>query len=161
MKPGLKPGLAVGAVAALLVGGVALATSRNSSNSAAPVTPVPQQAAVQPLPNTAFDASAGTTIAVPVETFAPVRERVVYGDRVVDNQRPARTVRTARRARVVTTTRSGKKSALIIGGSAAGGAITGALIGGKKGAVIGGLIGGAGGTVYDRKTRKKRRVVYQ
>jgi hypothetical protein len=161
----MKPALAAGAVAALFVGGVALATSRNSSHQASPGQ-VPQQVAVQPapvvpapVPGTAFDASAGTPAAA-VETAAPARERVVYRDRVVYKERP-RTVRSARRNRVVTKTRSGRKSALIIGGSAAGGAITGALIGGKKGAVIGGLVGGAGGTVYDRKTRKKRRVVPQ
>ena len=114
----VRPAFAVGAVAALFVGGVALATSRNSSHSSIPVKPVAQQIVVQPSPS-------------PV-----VRQRSV--------EQP--TPRVVRRTHVVTTTRSGKKSALIIGGSAAGGAITGALIGGKKGAVIGGLIGGAGGT---------------
>ena len=149
----MKPALAAGAIGALLIGGVALATSRTSSQSSIPVNPVPQQAAPlapAPLPNTAFDASAGTSARV--ETVAPVRQRLVYRDRVVTR---------APRARVVRTTRSGRKSAAIIGGSAAGGAITGAIIGGKKGAVIGGLVGGAAGTVYDRKTRKKKRVVYQ
>ena len=88
-------------------------------------------------------------VAVPVAA-TPVRERVVYRDRVV-----TRTRTTAARPRYYVHKRSKKHSAMIIGGSAAGGAGIGALIGGKKGAVIGGLVGGAGGTIYDRKTHKK------
>ena len=51
------------------------------------------------------------------------------------------------------TTRSVKKSALIIGGSAGAGAGIGAAIGGKKGALIGALLGGGGATVWDQLTR--------
>jgi hypothetical protein len=50
-------------------------------------------------------------------------------------------------------TRSVKKSALIIGGSAGAGAGIGAAIGGKKGALIGALLGGGGATVWDQITR--------
>ncbi len=49
--------------------------------------------------------------------------------------------------------RSFKRSAEIVGGSAAGGALIGALAGGGKGAAVGALAGGAGGYVYDRGTR--------
>lgn len=52
-------------------------------------------------------------------------------------------------------TRSKKKSAAIIVGSAGTGAAIGALAGGGKGAAIGALAGGAAGTVYDQSTRKK------
>ena len=55
----------------------------------------------------------------------------------------------------VHTPRSWKKSALIIGGSAAGGAGLGAIVGGKGGAVKGAVIGGIAGTVYDIATRNK------
>jgi hypothetical protein len=163
----MKPAWAAGAVGALLIGGVALATSRNSSSNV-PVDPAPQQA-IQPLPtaaaplypDTGFQAQAGAApapvTAEPVATAAPVRERVVYRDRVVYRNRTV----ARRRAHVVRTTRPGHKSALIIGGSTVGGAVVGGIVGGKKGALIGGLIGGAGGTVYDRKTRHKRRVVYR
>ena len=151
----VRPAFAVGAVAALFVGGVALATSRNSSHSSIPVQPLPPQAALQPSPMPMYTVPFDDSRAAATTTVAPTGDRVVYRDRVVTRTQP----RTVRRTRVVTTTRSGKKSALIIGGSAAGGAITGALIGGKKGAVIGGIIGGAGGTIYDRKTRKKKVVV--
>jgi hypothetical protein len=49
--------------------------------------------------------------------------------------------------------RSWQKSALLIGGSAAGGAGVGALIGGKKGAGIGALLGGGTAAVYDQIKR--------
>ena len=52
--------------------------------------------------------------------------------------------------------RSWEKEALIIGGSAAGGAGIGALTGGKKGAAIGAAAGGIGGLIYDLTTRNKK-----
>lgn len=51
--------------------------------------------------------------------------------------------------------RSWKKSAVIIGGAAAGGAGVGAIIGGKSGAVKGAVLGGVAGTVFDIATRNK------
>ena len=42
-------------------------------------------------------------------------------------------------------------------GGAAGGAILGALIGGKKGAIIGAITGGAGAAIYTYKIRDKDR----
>jgi uncharacterized protein YcfJ len=64
-----------------------------------------------------------------------------------------------RRSRhVVVRRRSRRKSAMIVGGSALGGAGIGALVGGGKGAAIGAVAGGAGGYIYDRKTRKKKYV---
>jgi hypothetical protein len=89
---------------------------------------------------------------------------VVYRDRVVYRDQPvARSTRsTARRSvsyQPVRTYekqgRSWKKSALIIGGSAAGGAGVGALLGGKSGAKKGAVVGGVGGLVYDLATRNK------
>jgi len=52
-------------------------------------------------------------------------------------------------------TRSWKKSAIIIGGSAAGGAGLGAILGGKGGAAKGAVVGGVAGVVYDIATRNK------
>jgi hypothetical protein len=48
-----------------------------------------------------------------------------------------------------------KKDALEIGGASAGGAIIGALVGGKKGALIGGAAGGGAGTAVVLSTRGK------
>jgi hypothetical protein len=52
--------------------------------------------------------------------------------------------------------RSWEKEALIIGGSAGGGAAIGAIAGGKKGAGIGAAAGGVGGLIYDLITRDKK-----
>jgi hypothetical protein len=87
-----------------------------------------------------------------VQTFAqpqPVVERVVYREPVVKRRAPVR------RTVVRDDGRSWKKSALIIGGSAAGGAGVGALLDGKGGAKKGAVIGGVGGLVYDLATRNK------
>ena len=54
-----------------------------------------------------------------------------------------------------TTAATKKKDALEIGAPAAGGAIIGALIGGKKGALIGGAAGGGAGTAVVLSTRGK------
>lgn len=51
--------------------------------------------------------------------------------------------------------RSVKKSAVIIGSSAAVGAGVGALTGGKKGALIGAAIGGGGAAIWDQITRRR------
>jgi hypothetical protein len=48
-----------------------------------------------------------------------------------------------------------KKDALEIGGPAAGGALVGALLGGKKGALIGTAVGGGAGTAVVMSTRGK------
>jgi uncharacterized protein YcfJ len=45
--------------------------------------------------------------------------------------------------------RDWKKTALVIGGSTAGGAGVGAIFGGKKGALIGAAIGGGASTIYE------------
>jgi hypothetical protein len=73
---------------------------------------------------------------------------------------PVRTVTTAAAPqRVVTRTvertpkRDWKKTALVIGGSTAGGAGLGAVFGGKKGALIGAAIGGGASTIYEATKR--------
>ena len=91
-----------------------------------------------------------------VQTFAqpqsqPVVERVVYREPVV-------TRRAAPASRTTVVRKDGrtwKKSALIVGGSAAGGAGLGAIMGGKSGAKKGAVIGGVGGLVYDLATRNR------
>jgi len=63
---------------------------------------------------------------------------------------------TRRRHVVYVKHRSKKHQAEIIGGSAAGGALIGALAGGGKGALIGGAVGAGGGAIYNQATKKKK-----
>jgi hypothetical protein len=79
---------------------------------------------------------------------APARTRTVASREPV-------TYRTASSDVPQKSPRSWKKSALIIGGSAAGGAGLGAILGGKSGAKKGAVVGGIAGTVYDIATRNK------
>jgi hypothetical protein len=50
--------------------------------------------------------------------------------------------------------RTWKKTALIIGGSAASGAGVGAIVDGKKGAAIGAAIGGGAASIYEATRRR-------
>jgi hypothetical protein len=70
-----------------------------------------------------------------------------YGDRVIDGP--------IGRETSVRQGRTWKKSALIIGGSAAGGAGVGAILDGGSGAKKGAVVGGLAGVVYDLATRNK------
>jgi uncharacterized protein YcfJ len=144
----MRPIIGAAAVAALAIGGaVVVATSRNNSTaqgyqgSAPAVTTAP--APVVPTASATADTRPGVVVTNPPPA------KVVYRDRVAYRAAPAS-------QRVVVKKRSTKKSVAIIGGSTVGGAVVGGLIGGKKGAVIGGVVAGTAGTVYDRKTRKKK-----
>lgn len=117
-------------------------------------TPAPQPAVTQPAMN--FNNEAATPAATPAPAAQTAQEPARVQPVVA-----RRTVRRYQGSRVVVRKRSWKKSAAIIGGSAAGGAAIGALAGGGKGAAIGALAGGAAGTVYDRATHKKTVVVPQ
>ena len=103
-----------------------------------PVTPAAQPAGVRTLQT----------------GFVPVAQRTV-----VANPTASRTVyRTAAPAqqRVVTRERSGRswqKTAMVIGGSTAGGAGVGGLVGGKKGALIGAALGGGAASIYEATKR--------
>ena len=99
-----------------------------------PVTPAPQPAGVSSL-QSGF---------VPVSQRAVVPQRTVYRTAA-----PAQT-------RVVSRERSGRswqKTAMVIGGSTAGGAGLGGIIGGKKGALIGAAIGGGASSIYEASKR--------
>ena len=50
--------------------------------------------------------------------------------------------------------RSWGKTAIIVGGSAAGGAGVGGIVGGKKGALIGAAIGGGAASIYEATRRR-------
>jgi hypothetical protein len=105
----------------------------------------------------------GVPAAMPVSYAAPAPQQFVplENTRVVPVQQypaaapvaPRRVVYQREPERVVRSTRSVKKSAVIIGSSAAGGAGLGALLGGKKGAAVGAIVGGGGATLWDQITR--------
>jgi hypothetical protein len=86
---------------------------------------------------------------------APVRTRTVAARQPVYRTASEPVYRTTSSEAPVKTPRSWKKSALIIGGSAAGGAGVGAILDGKSGAKKGAIVGGIAGTVYDIATRNK------
>ena len=121
--------------------------------AATPAYPVSLDAYGQPVPYSGAQPVLASYTDAPVARPA-VPTRTVYRE-------PAPTYRTATRTTTVrqptTQTRSWKKSALIIGGSAAAGAGVGAVIDGGSGAKKGAIIGGVAGTVYDVATRTKTR----
>lgn len=69
-------------------------------------------------------------------TAQPVQERVVVRDTAARPQR------------------SWAKTAMVVGGSAAGGAGVGGLVGGKKGALVGAAIGGGAASIYEATRRR-------
>jgi uncharacterized membrane protein len=88
--------------------------------------------------------SFGDARIVPVSQPATVARPIPARQVVYTDARPVRTSRTV------------KKSAIIIGSSAGAGAGVGAAIGGKKGALIGAAIGGGGAALWDQLTRRDR-----
>jgi hypothetical protein len=90
----------------------------------------------------------GYAVPQPVPQYAS--QRVAAAQPVA---RRAVSQRTYSSEEVAKPTRSWQKSVLLIGGSAAGGAGVGALIGGKKGAGIGALLGGGTAAIYDQVKR--------
>ena len=98
-----------------------------------------------------FAAPAFTTVAAPAIT--PVAQRSVATPRrtVYRSVEPAAPV--VHRSAEVTPKRSKAKTALLIGGSAAGGAGLGGLIGGGKGALVGAALGGGAASIYEATRR--------
>jgi hypothetical protein len=107
----------------------------------------------------AWGASLSDTVQPTFASYPPVAARPAVQTRTVYREQPVTTTRTASRTvrQPTTQVRSWKKSALIIGGSAAGGAALGAVLDGKSGAKKGAVVGGVAGTVYDIATRSKTR----
>ena len=104
-----------------------------------PVTPAAQPAGVRSL-QPGF---------VPVTQQVPVAQRVVTPQRTVYRTAAPAPQRVAARE----SGRSWKKTAMIIGGSTAGGAGVGAVVGGKKGALIGAALGGGAASIYEATNR--------
>ena len=103
-----------------------------------PVTPAAQPAGVNSLGSSFVPVSQRTVLANPTAT------RTVY--------RSAAPVQRTVAARE-SSGRSWKKTAMVIGGSTAGGAGVGGIMGGKKGALIGAAIGGGAASIYEASKR--------
>jgi hypothetical protein len=94
--------------------------------------------------------------ATPVRTVyrtaspAPSQERVVAREETV----VVREERAATEEIAPSDERSWKKTAMIIGGSAASGAGVGGIVKGKKGALIGAAIGGGAASIYEATRRR-------
>lgn len=98
-------------------------------------------------------------------SYAAPRTRAAYTELAPARVIPVRTETIARPVRTsqvvydepvrVRRDRSVKKSAVIIGSSAAVGAGVGALTKGRKGALIGAAIGGGGAAIWDQLTRRR------
>jgi len=109
------------------------------SNSLRPIS-APSIPAATPVRNTTVrNTTRATTTQRPVYRSAPVQEREVVRDQ---------------REVVREDDRSWTKTAMIIGGSAAGGAGVGGIAGGKKGALIGAAIGGGAASIYEATQRR-------
>jgi hypothetical protein len=102
-----------------------------------PVTPAASQAGVSSLQSGFVPVAAQPAAIVPQRTVyrtaAPATQRVV-----VEERRSGR---------------SWQKTAMVIGGSTAGGAGVGAIVGGKKGALIGAALGGGAASIYEATKR--------
>lgn len=124
-----------------VVNGVAM--SQVECVGAETVSYVPQPAAA-PMPAATYQPAVmyDAPRVLPASYSAPAPRRIVDEPVRRAQRRPA--------------TRSVKKSAVIIGSSAAGGAGLGAVIGGRKGAAIGALLGGGGATLWDQITRHQQ-----
>ena len=134
------------AVAAALISGAAMYTVGAKT---ATVDAFTQPAAVQPL-----NAAYAPAQAAPAASFQSTRPATVVR---TASRRPAYRSASVRSENVVyresRPARSWKKTAMVIGGSTAGGAGLGGLIGGKKGALIGAALGGGASTIYEASKR--------
>jgi hypothetical protein len=92
-----------------------------------------------PLAGPSYVATQPQYVSERVVTQRPVARRVSTTQQTYEPDAPRRTW---------------QKSALLIGGSAAGGAGIGGLIGGKKGALAGAALGGGAAAIYDQVKRR-------
>ncbi len=153
-----------------LVDSTAVVRTADGGYASVPVSalkPLSTQGVAQPVGTvgyTSFPAAAapGTMPAVTQPTAAPLVTQYITPSAPAPAQvvqtvpaQPVYEVAPRQTSRVVYTEtrtkpkRSWKKSALVIGGSAASGAGVGALIGGKKGALIGTAVGGGAATLFE------------
>jgi hypothetical protein len=111
-----------------------------TSSTARPVAAT--SVAVTPYRNTRTTAAPRRT----VSRRAPVQEREIVQERQI--------VRDERAVVREDEDHSWGKTAMVIGGSAAGAAGVGGIVGGKKGALIGAAIGGGAASIYEATQRR-------
>jgi len=105
----------------------------------------------QIVPVTPAAPAAGVASLQPAAGFVPVAQRAaVTPTRTVYRSAPAQERVVVQRER---SGRTWTKTAMVIGGSAAGGAGVGGLVGGKKGALIGAALGGGAASIYEASKR--------
>jgi hypothetical protein len=146
-------------VAAALISGVAMYTvgAQNASAQVDALTQSPAvvQAVGNQLVPTPFTTALRPIAAPSGATASPVRSNV---RRNTARRTAARTAPVQEREIVreddYREDRTWGKTAMIIGGSAAGGAGVGGIVGGKKGALIGAAIGGGAASIYEATQRK-------
>jgi hypothetical protein len=89
-------------------------------------------------------------------SVVPVAQRTVLTPRATPTRTVYRAAAPAQERVVVQREQSGRswqKTAMVIGGSSAGGAGIGGIMGGKKGALIGAAIGGGAASIYEASKR--------
>ena len=146
-------------VAGALMSGVAMYTLGAKTTQVDAFTQQP--AAIQAVDSQVVPAAYTTSLrpvaapsTVPVRnvrrtTAAQTSSRPVYRAPVQDRE-----VVNDQREVVNEDNRSWGKTAMIVGGSAAGGAGVGGIMGGKKGALIGAAIGGGAASIYEATQRR-------
>ena len=103
--------------------------------------PASQLVTSAPTPRVTARPAAATTTATPGRTVVRTVAPVATQREVVEREsEPA--------------SRTWKKTAMVIGGSAASGAGVGAIVGGKKGALIGAAIGGGAASIFESTKRQ-------
>ncbi len=163
----MKP-IAAG-VAGALISGVAMYAVGTKAAQLNTLTQEP--ALVQPVDGqfvpAAYSNSLRPVAAPSIATAAPVRattRRATTAQRAANRTQPVQERVAAQDERVIARedtrevvrddTHSWTKTAMIVGGSAAGGAGVGGIVGGKKGALIGAAIGGGAASIYEATQRR-------
>jgi hypothetical protein len=147
------------AVAGALISGVAMYAVGPRADRVDAFTQQPaafvQTVDGQIIPVTPAAQAAGYVNSLQPASVVPVAQRTVLAPRPTATRTVYRAAAPAQE-RVVAREGSGRswqKTAMVIGGSSAGGAGVGGIMGGKKGALIGAAIGGGAASIYEASKR--------
>jgi hypothetical protein len=140
-------------IAGALISGVAMYTvgAKDALGQSVDTQLVPATYATALRPIAAPSAGVVTPVRNTATRRAPARQqRPVYRSTPVQEREIVRDEREIERD----DDHSWGKTAMIVGGSAAGGAGVGGIVGGKKGALIGAAIGGGAASIYEATQRR-------